>query len=112
MLDKLAKYNVVWDSPSKDASGSMPLGNGDIGINVWVEPGGDLIMLIGKSDAWDENCSLLKLGRVHVRLSPNPFSHDSAFKQQLSLNDGEIRISSGNDMLIRMWVDANRPVIH
>ncbi len=30
-------YNIVWDTPSKDALGSMPLGNGDIGLNVWVE---------------------------------------------------------------------------
>ncbi len=27
----LYKYNVVWDTPSKDSSGSMPIGNGDIG---------------------------------------------------------------------------------
>ena len=32
-----ARYNVVWDSPSKDYSGSMPLGNGDIGVNAWLE---------------------------------------------------------------------------
>ena len=36
--DLLGAYNVVWDSPSKDATGSMPIGNGDIGLNVWVEP--------------------------------------------------------------------------
>jgi hypothetical protein len=30
-------YNFVWDSPSKDCAGSMPLGNGDIGVNAWVE---------------------------------------------------------------------------
>ena len=29
--------NVVWDSPSENASGSMPLGNGDVGVNAWVE---------------------------------------------------------------------------
>lgn len=40
-------YNVVWNSPSHDTSGTMPLGNGDIGINVWVEEDGDLLFLIG-----------------------------------------------------------------
>ena len=30
----LAAHNVVWNSPSKDAHGSMPLGNGDVGINA------------------------------------------------------------------------------
>ncbi len=29
--------NVIWDSPSKNSSGSMPLGNGETGLNVWVE---------------------------------------------------------------------------
>ena len=30
----LEKYNIVWDSPSKDYNGSMPIGNGDIGAAV------------------------------------------------------------------------------
>src|SRR5687767_1930632 len=38
--EQLDRYNVEWTSPSRDASGSMPLGNGDIGLNVWVEEGG------------------------------------------------------------------------
>ena len=29
-------YDVVWMTPSRDSSGSMPLGNGDIGLNLWV----------------------------------------------------------------------------
>ena len=29
-------YNVVWDSPSKDCHGSMPLGNGDIALNAYI----------------------------------------------------------------------------
>jgi len=33
-------YMVSWDSPSEDSWGSMPLGNGDIGLNVWVEADG------------------------------------------------------------------------
>ena len=62
-MRQLEQYNVVWDSPSKDASGSMPLGNGDLAVNVWVEESGDLLLLIAKSDAWDENSINLKLGR-------------------------------------------------
>ena len=31
------RYDVVWHTPSDDAFGSMPLGNGDVGINAWVE---------------------------------------------------------------------------
>jgi hypothetical protein len=110
MLDRLAKYNVVWDSPSKDASGSMPLGNGDIGINVWVESGGDLMMLIGKSDAWDENCSLLKLGRVRLKLSPNPFVEGTALRQTLDLATATIEVIAGA-IAIRIWVDISDSLI-
>ncbi|MEI8139935.1 MAG: DUF5703 domain-containing protein [bacterium] len=41
-------YNVVWHTPSRDSSGSMPLGNGDVALNVWVEEGGDLLFYIAK----------------------------------------------------------------
>jgi len=44
-------YNIIWHTPSRDSSGSMPLGNGDIALNVWVEAGGDLLFYISKSDA-------------------------------------------------------------
>ena len=38
----LEGFNVVWDSPSKDHHGSMPLGNGDIAMNAWMTADGDL----------------------------------------------------------------------
>jgi hypothetical protein len=40
----------------------MPLGNGNIGANVWVNPAGELYLLISKTDAWNENGQLLKIG--------------------------------------------------
>jgi hypothetical protein len=68
--------NVVWDSPSADSRGSMPIGNGDIGANVWVEPSGDLLLLLSKSDAWDEVSRLCKLGQLRIKLpSVTDFRH-------------------------------------
>ena len=29
--------NVIWESPGTGANGSMPLGNGEVGLNLWVE---------------------------------------------------------------------------
>jgi len=43
--------NVVWTTRSEDAAGSMPLGNGDIALNAWIDSGGDLIFYIAKCDA-------------------------------------------------------------
>lgn len=104
-------YNVVWNEPGKDYRSSMPIGNGDIGMNLWTEENGDIVFLIGKTDAWTENGQLVKLGRVRVKLSPSPFAKGSTFKQTLSPLSGEILISGGSSTL-RVWVDANAPVIH
>ncbi|MDD5707014.1 MAG: DUF5703 domain-containing protein [Kiritimatiellae bacterium] len=113
--DPLDACNVVWDSPSKDQNGSMPVGNGDIGANVWMETNGVLTLLIGKTDAWNANCQLLKIGRLRVTLSPNPFTPGRPFEQTLRLRQGEIGIRCGEGdqaVELRIWVDANRPTIH
>ncbi|MEX2567591.1 MAG: DUF5703 domain-containing protein [Cyclobacteriaceae bacterium] len=106
--------NVSWDSPSKNSLGSMPAGNGDIGINLWVEENGDLLFYLSKTDAWSENARLLKLGKVRLSLSPNPFQTGNPFLQELILRDGVIHIEAGKKeekVSIDVWVDANRPVV-
>ncbi len=116
---RLKAYNVVWDSPSKDHNGSMPIGNGDIGLNVWVEENGDICFYIGKTDSWGDNGRLLKVGKVRVRCEPVLIARGSDFRQELDLCSGTIRISShGNisgkkaDFDLKLWVDANHPVVY
>ncbi|TLS51283.1 hypothetical protein FE782_16275 [Paenibacillus antri] len=109
------RYNVSWDSPSAGAVGSMPIGNGDIGLNVWAEEDGDLLFYIGKTDAWSETGRLLKLGKIRLSLTPNPFLAGRPFLQELDLEDGAIRIEAGeagSRVRIRLWVDANAPVVY
>jgi alpha-L-fucosidase 2 len=65
-----SQYNVVWNTPSEDSFGSMLLGNGDIGMNLWVEKNGDLLFYISKVDAFDAGHLLPKLGRVRIRMEP------------------------------------------
>ena len=135
--------NVVWDSPSKDSGGSMPLGNGDIGLNAWVEENGDLLFFISKTDSWTDSGRLVKLGQVRVKFDP-PLAVKESFRQELKLREGCIEVrgklsvisnqlsvdrnrapGSDNqtsatdhrspitdDFFLRLWVDANRPVIH
>ncbi len=106
--------NVVWDSPSPDASGSMPLGNGDIGLNAWVEPSGDVLFYISKTDAWDDNARLLKLGRVRVHFDPSPLVAEQPFQQTLALEEGTLVVRFGegaSETTLRLWVDANHPVV-
>ena len=106
-------YNVIWNSPSNDAAGSMPCGGGDIGLNVWVE-NGELFLYMAKSGSFDENNALLKQGRIRVKLTPNPFDKQY-IKQELKLQEGYITIAAQNNRLhtnINIWVDVFRPVIH
>ena len=107
------RYDVTWHSPNADASGSMPLGNGDIGLNAWIEPSGELVFYISKTDSWGDNARLLKVGRVRVRLAPPlPVTE---FRQTLRLREGTMEAVYGEGdgaTTIRLWVDANHPVIH
>jgi len=110
---RLDAYNVVWDSPSKHAGESMPVGGGDIGLNVWVEDG-DLLFYMSRSGAFDENNTLLKQGRVRVSLTPNPFV-GSDFRQELKLEEGYVAITGKHESLeasVAIWVDVFRPVVH
>ncbi len=110
-----ADYNVVWDSPSKGPAGSMPLGNGDIGVNAWVEPSGDVVFYIGKSDAWGDNGRLLKIGKIRLRFDPPLVTPGATFRQELDLPSATIRVTSaGKDAKreLAIWVDAGDPAIH
>lgn len=94
----LEDFNVVWTSPGGDASGSMPIGNGTVGANVWVDQEGDIVLLISRTDSWSETDRLLKLGRVRIRLAPNPFVGPDAGKgmvQTLRLREGRIDLTAG-----------------
>ncbi|MFD2967533.1 DUF5703 domain-containing protein [Sphingobacterium bambusae] len=106
-------YHVLWTSPSKNSSESMPVGAGDIGLNVWVE-NGDVLFYLGKSGAFDENNTLLKLGRVRLNMSPNPFE-GVAFRQELLLEKGQVAIagqSNGVKAELLLWVDVHAPNVH
>lgn len=106
--------DVTWDSPSRDASGSMPLGNGDFAANVWLEESGDLLLLLAKSDAWDENSTNLKLGRVRIRLEPPLPTRSARFRQVLRLESATIEIVCTDEKVetrLLIWIDANAPVL-
>jgi len=117
--EMLKNYGVIWDSPSVDHHGSMPLGNGDIGLNVWVEKKGDICFYIGKTDSWGDNGRLLKIGKIRVKCEPELIFQGSEFKKELDLFTGMIKISTTGKINskqtaidFQLWVDANNPVIH
>ena len=86
----------------------MPCGGGDIGMNVWVEDG-DVLFYLSRSGCFDENNTLLKLGRFRIHLS-KPFAL-SSFRQQLVLKDGYVQVTDGRKW-VQIWADVNKPVVH
>lgn len=111
--DAIQKYNVTWESQSKDATGSMPLGAGSLGLNVWVE-NNDLLIYIGHPDSRKEDQKLMKLGRVRISFSPNPFA--IKFRQHLNISESNIEISgitaNQKPVKLKLWVDVFNPMIH
>jgi hypothetical protein len=111
----LESCNVIWTTPSKDAAGSMPLGNGEVGLNLWVEENGDLQFYISRTDSLSEISRLVKLGKVRVSLTPNPFTTGTPFKQELRLREGRVEIAAGEgdkQVKLTVFVDPDRPVVH
>ena len=98
----------TWTTPSRNASESMPCGGGDIGMNVWCEDG-DVLFYLSRSGCFDENNTLLKLGRFRVHLS-SPLNMKS-FRQQLVLGDGYCQVTDGQRW-IKIWADTYKPVVH
>lgn len=105
----VSAYDLDWRTPGGDAAGSVPMGNGELGMNAWVEPGGDLVLLLARNDSFSEACRLLKVGRVRIALDP-PLATGDGFQQQLRLSQGllSLRFQGGQ---LEAFVEAERPVI-
>lgn len=94
-------YNVVWNTPSKDALESMPLsGRNGAGANVWVQDG-SIWLYLAHNGAYDEQARLLKLGCV--RITPKYIKlGETGFRQELDLVSGAIQIQQG-DFKASLW---------
>jgi hypothetical protein len=121
-VGQIDSCNVTWNEPGPGAAESMPIGNGDIALNVWVEKNGDIVFYLAKTDAWGAETRpewdqwmktggvLMKLGAVRISQTPSPLTTGAAFVQTLRLHESEILIREGG-VTLRVWVDANHPVI-
>ena len=112
-LEELARHDVQWTSPGGDEAGSMPLGNGTFGANVWIDSRGDLFLLLSHTDAFSEIERLLKLGRV--RISCDPPLATAPFAQRMRFADGMIEVDAGSGddrATVRVWIDSASEMLH
>lgn len=101
--------DYVWNTPSLDSSESMPLGGGDIGMNVWVDlESNEVRCLFCQSGSFDENNTLLKGGLLCIELQD---SREAMVEQRLRLQTGDMQIKFENTT-VNLWVDVWKPVIH
>lgn len=111
-IKDVSYYDVVYNKAGTDFNAAMPTGNGDIAVNVWTENERDIIILIAKNDAWDENSILCKIGKLRITLpGKTSFKYDVNFSQRLKLKDSEIIIKTTEDEIC-IRVDACNPVIY
>lgn len=108
-------YNVVWNSQSKNAAASMPVGGGDIGMNVWVE-NNELLLYIQRSGVHDEYNGFPKSGRIRIWTQPNIFDGATSFKQELILSESCIQITvihpEYGHVKFKVWSEVHSPKVH
>jgi hypothetical protein len=100
--------NVIFDSPSTDASGAVPLGNGEMGAGAWIETNGDLLLYLSRPDSVDKEGNLLKIGKVRISLDPAPST--ATFRQELKLRQGRLEADFGGTHL-ELFTDPDRPIL-
>jgi hypothetical protein len=109
---KPTKPDLVWTTPSKGVTGSMPLGNGKLGLNVWADSGNVVWLLLSHVDALDENTNLDKLGRVKIEaVISQPLLVAQAFKQEMHLPNQTVSIDLTSGVSLDVWVDATTDAV-
>ncbi len=70
LFAQLDRYNVTWTTPSQTDRAAMPLGNGEVGVSLWVQADGEVHFYIARTDARTECDRSVKLGKVRLKLTP------------------------------------------
>lgn len=107
-------YEVTWTEPGKSADDSVPLGNGEIGLNAWINPKGELEFFISRTDSWDEWGRQVKVGALRISMDGAKEQKMTPFTQTLDTKKGLLTAQfgeTGKSLQVRLWVDAHRPVV-
>lgn len=90
----------------KSAMQSIPLGNGDLGANIWADEDA-LYILLSKTDAFSRLHRLLKTGYIKLKFPKGVLNENLRF--HLVLNEGILKISNEN-INIQIYADAFKPL--
>ena len=122
-------YNTIWTEPGVTAYASLPIGNGDLVANVWLNQtianetansstGYSIYLLFAKSDAYDLTGQRLKVLQSKISLDPPILYTARQFRESLLVSNGTIVIETDinggaddndddDDNWIKLWIDSN-----
>ncbi|MBQ9811779.1 MAG: hypothetical protein IJM54_00575 [Thermoguttaceae bacterium] len=108
-------YEVTWTSPSSGWNETMPLGNGEVGVNAYYNGQvGRLHLLVSRTDSWDELGRLAKLAEVCIQGFDPREGEAVSYTQTLDTKRGVVTIDYGCigfETQIELWVDVDRDVV-
>jgi Domain of unknown function (DUF5703) len=93
---RLDSFNPIFTGVGTSDRASIPLGNGELCANAWVENDG-FHFYLSRSDAITELDRTVKLGEYVFQLEPNPFVNEQTVTQELVLKEGILRVNAGGE---------------
>lgn len=100
-------YNTVKKGLCSSKTESLPIGNGDIGANVWADCDGDINILISKTDAVSEIGRLLKVGLIKLKFTFPVFLNEEP-DTTLDFSDGSVTVkNSTSEVKIAAFRDTS-----
>lgn len=102
----ISEYDFKFKGLMKNAMQSIPLGNGDLGANVWADENA-VHFLLSKTDAFSRLHRLLKTGYLKL-IFPNGVLNES-LNFHLVLEEGILKIKNEN-INIEIYADAYSPI--
>lgn len=102
----LSDYDFRYTGIMKGPMESIPVGNGDLGANIWAEKDG-IYFLLSKTDAFSRLHRLIKTGFLKFTL-PNKKAFDT-LEFHLSLEERILKIKN-EDISFEIYADANNPI--
>ena len=104
-------FNVTKEGLFASEKESFPIGNGDLGANVWMDQNEVLNVLLSKTDSISEATRLLKIGLVQIRFDRPLFSDNNCAKSVLDLRDGTVTVTNQDESVcIQIAAFRNRPL--
>ncbi|MFC4032110.1 Ig-like domain-containing protein [Streptomyces polygonati] len=97
----VSRSDIVLGSPNVNPTGSIPLGNGSLGVAAWAA--GGFTAQLNRSDTMPDRKSPGQLNIPGLSV----ISHAADFTGRLDLTDGVLR-ESGGGMSMKAWVAAGK----